>query len=437
MKWKLQPIQDLFDRFAKLDIICVGIHDTRTNTNRFWEFTSTHVNMWHPQAVFTRDGTVFHTLEEFLQYAQMRNVIVYNEPLVSIKTAEPQPICPDVWEEYLISVERRREMYQSYIDLITIEEHEPSRWILIVGNHEEATMYAHVFESFDWQVDLLPTQLMSQRTEPYYLHKIEYDHILILQNYDAIQIKQNLFPVHFYAKQGAQPNLPLNWNGNMGIFFHAYLGAPEQWQTCYGTAWNQTKHVTEFVPHGWHPQLFQSRTSYKWENRPRSFGWMGTLTSLPHPYDIERRDYLSVHMYDLRNQIVPFAKKECGCDVLPKSRYAEYVQFLHETQFVLNVGPIFGLVNERQFHAMGCGAVLVQNRYKHLDSLGYKHRENCLLFDDPADLAEQMEWAYSHLTACKKIAQKGKELANQYTLKQMVKRMIRAMIKWEMYLNEQ
>lgn len=435
MKHQNSTIQTLFDQYPHVDIILTGVYDTRTKTSRFWEFKPTHLNIFYPQAIFVRNQPKLwiESLEVLLQLMTKKQTLLYNFPLVKITSLEPKPICKDVIEEYFESIEVQRRMYQRYFEDLNVIEYFPPRTILIVGQTEEIGPIGRCFEHFGWRCYYYWTEANVQfKKDLMELDEIIEmpNHILIVHNYDAIDVSNvpAHIPIHFWAKQGVHPNLPLNWEGH-GIFFHAYLGSVEQYKKCHPYAMSHVKQ-TMLVPHGWEPETFPD-LNMKFEDRPIEFGFMGSLDDLPHPYDIERRDYLSVHIRDLRTKYVRFAEQELGLTVVPKGTHTEYVQFLNTTKYILNVSGIFGFLTERQFHAMGCGGILVQNYFKYLDHLGYKHRVNCLLFTDKTDLKVQMDWIQSHPHDAKNIQIRGKQLAQSHTLIHRIEVMRKAMLQYE------
>ncbi len=425
-------IQVVFELFPTAEVILAGIRDTRTNAARNWEFKPDHLNIFHPEAIFIRNqpNLKITSLETLLQMMVGKRSLVYNYPIINITTTEAQPICQDVIDEYFESIEIKRRMYRRYFPDLQVMEYYPPRNMLLVGDKPEAIPLANCFMGLGWGVHCY-------FTKPDVHHKVNLaeivgdsqnlDHIFIIHNYDAIDVSQvsKSIPIHFWTKQGVHPNLPLGWEGQ-GIFFHAYLGAVEQYKLCHPWAMSHTKQK-ELVPHGWYQPSFPITQ----QNKDIEFGFMGSIDSLPHPYDSERRDYLSVHMRDLRAKYIGYAKHHLGLQVFPRMDEAAYVHFLNRTEFILNVSGIFGLITERQFHAMACGGILVQNYFKYVDVLGYKHRVNCILFTSEMDLHDQMAWARANPIACTNIITRGKQLAQQHTLLVRAQQLRRSMLLYE------
>lgn len=413
----MESIDKIFNEYPGFDIILTGIYDGRTRSGRFWEFGPNGLNMFERKAIFLKDGTEPpKTRSELYRLLANKPFINYRGTEVNIESE----IDKDPLE---IRKEKHKKDLKEYLKykfiFVTVY---PKRKILIVGNKHEAISMGYRFAVMDWEVDYEFTSPNNKIKRK--LTDNNFDHILIIHNYDAIDVSEITVPVHYYAKRGVHPSLPINWNGK-GIFFHAYLGAVEQYRACHPFEMGSVGHA-ELVPHAWDPLEFLDLGI----KRDIFFGFMGTLGRTHFPYDDERRDYLTVHIRDLRAKYIASAKS-FGLKVFEKSTRKEYNQFLNRCSLVLNVSGIFGWIDERQYHAMGCGAVLVQNYYKYLDVLGYKDKVNCLLFKDKWDLWEHLKWARDNPTELEKVRARGKLLATNNKLFYRVEQMVKAMLREE------
>lgn len=448
-------IEQLFTKYPDVDLILGGIRD-QYQVRRDWVWNPIHGwNHFYPRAVFSRPskGWQIETLADLYEIMARYHpqIINYHERVADV--FDPFAAQPS-HEEYM---ELRKdfptpEQIQAYRPP-QIMDLSPMRRLLLIGdyNHQCAKL-AQEFESLGWEVKRCATDLyqapivdynildyeMRSYLKDQYRYAVEMyrmaeiinyadaDHILVVQN--ALELDFKYYKdlrVHYYAHEGAWPRLP--HNTDIRCFFHAYLGAPEQYKNAHQYRMRRVQH-TQLVPYAWSPEQYPPA-----EDTPRDvfFGFMGSLGSNPDPHDVETMDYVTVKLRHLRNEVVPHAVQRCGLDLQPKGTDAEYIEYMHHVSLALNVSSEFGWTTERQYHAMGMGCVLVQNYYAALEQLGFKDRVNCLLYKNKYDLEEVIDWARTHPAELETIRTAGIALALQNTYRPRVQAMMEAMMKYE------
>jgi len=426
-------IKEYFTQYPNADLILTGIWDQYAKCARFWQFTERDLNIFEPTAIFCRSGYVSEgiTKTEFYNLLKKNTVLIINEPIVTIPGGKPPNLCKHKMKAYLEQRKEERKAYRdAYPHFKRMFHAESLRKLLIIGEQEEINPFGREFTNQGWMVNYIYTHQDKWTKwtlkENMILKTLNPDHILIFDMYDGIDVSGIQTPIHYYTKRGLNPNLPLNWTGESGLFFYAYLSAPAMFKKCHRYAMRNVECI--LIPHCAYPQFAQ----YNQGNRDIWFGFMGSIDNLPHPYDVERSDYLTVNARSLRNRYIPYAKYNLGLEVFTPEPMDKYVEFLNNTTLVLNIGCIFGLINERQYHAMACGAVLVQNYYKYLDHLGYEDKVNCLLFKDESELKEKIIWAKYHPEEVNRIAFAGMELAMKNTIRERVKEFKKKMVQFEL-----
>lgn len=81
-------------------------------------------------------------------------------------------------------------------------------------------------------------------------------------------------------------------------------------------------------------------------------------------------------------------------------------------------------INYRNFETIGAGTVLLTNNNPNYDTLGFRNKKNCLIYNDIDDLRNIINEFKKNPDELKKIADSGYELSKKHTYKVRVKELI-------------
>jgi len=406
----------------EVGLIVKGEKDLRTGSIRFPFFNE---NGWNVQPeCFTKlkEGTIPELMKKY-------TTVIHHEIGHIYASDPPQIISRDEFEKLVEKIEEENKIWKEVASSNPKIIHAyPKRGLYIVGEfkHLYVQRIAETFRKYWPNVICVDVDKLT-RKPVIEMDPIKYPVLttfsfpfLVIQTERPISFKYlpNV-TVFYYAHEAVFPYLP--YHCKITGLFHGYLSAPEQYKRCHPKEMMDVK-FTKLIPYGWDPKDFPYKP---FDNRPNIGGFMGTIPNTYDPYDVERADYLSVHIRDLRLKYLPIIKEWMVEDRKP---FNEYVTFLQTTKVVVNITAIMGFMTERQFHAMGCGAVLLQNYFRGMDDLGFKDFENCLCFKDEDELREKMKWIKNNPDKLKQIAENGYKLALKHTYDNNVQEMIKSIL---------
>ncbi len=206
-------------------------------------------------------------------------------------------------------------------------------------------------------------------------------------------------------------------NCNVVGFIYSYFGAPAYFHNSHTFDLHGLPQL--FLPYAWSPAQFPlCNTPIK--DRKVFCGFMGSIGNLPvfNPHD----DYIESQIRQERIYYLSCMKGLHWLTLQPKAlnaktMFEDYWQFMSTVKLAINIASKFGCVNERQFHALGMGCVLLQWRYKDIETLGFIDKKNCLLFSSKWELFKKLLWAKMPWNRRKleAIQKEGFNLALQHT----------------------
>lgn len=451
-------IEQLFKRYPNVDIILVGIIDQKGG-KRPWVWNETYGwNHFFKEAIFLREGLEWdlYTPTEFYSIMGYLNpkILIYNKSLVKV-------FDPSVERYHTGPKERKmreddREIIKKMVKIITphILKSYIYRKIIIIGDYAGQCKYiADAIENKGWNVVRIATDLfvpylltdfylldnmLEQKKDEYrtsfklyrmnkIINQHNPDHILVVENDLSLDFS-GVFnkPIHYYALRAYCPRLPHNCK--IDGFFHSYLGAVQQYKHSHRYRMSQVK-FSELISYAWSPEQFPM--SIDWDNRDIFFGFMGSYGSNPDIHDVESQDYTTVHLRDLRNKVIPHAKKFCNLQIEKKGSEVNYTKFMHRVKLALNVGAEFGWTTQRQYHAMGLGCVLIQNHYDGLNALGFKDRVNCIIYKNKLELEDIILWCMNNPKKLLEIRKEGMRLARENTYNQRAEKIMESILRNE------
>tara|TARA_Y100001973_G_scaffold101841_1_gene165715 strand:+ start:827 stop:1693 length:867 start_codon:yes stop_codon:yes gene_type:complete len=82
-------------------------------------------------------------------------------------------------------------------------------------------------------------------------------------------------------------------------------------------------------------------------------------------------------------------------------------------------------INYRNFETIGCGTCLLTSYNEHIDSLGFKDGENCLIYSNLEQMVDKTKDILNNEEKRKSIEQQGLKLAKQHTYKQRIKKILK------------
>ncbi|MHA1277124.1 MAG: glycosyltransferase family protein [Candidatus Helarchaeota archaeon] len=446
-------INEIFKKYPEAAACFVGVVDY-DGKRRFWEWNDcSGFNLDCPDAVvfnenFSKELIKLSNVQDypyaFREYIHRivlnYPVVVLHEPLVKIEKRPKYEVRS--WRKYLNFFKKNDWNNKEIIEVY------PRKKILIVGYfNQECKWIADEFFRLGWDVTGYKTDIEQVPSYDYpilnfsgtknelfenlrgsrpfkmldLIEELKPDYILHVQNDMILDYKGVYEPLIFYAHRGLYPRLP---RGIKPVkFFYPYFGAVSQYKNAHPYEMsNVGSESCKFIPYAWSPIEFPAF----YGERPTFFGFMGSEGGFPIDGDV---DFWAEHLREDRNRYIRFAKKNLDLVVKASGSREEYWDFMAHTNLALNVGPNFGGFNQRMFHAMGIGCVLVQNYFEGIETLGFKDRVNCLLFKDEGELTEKIEWAKDHPKLLEKIRQTGRELAQKHTYEKRVKQMAMVMIR--------
>lgn len=257
------------------------------------------------------------------------------------------------------------------------------------------------------------------------------DKILICQNSLGLDFFGVEKDVYFYATKIAWKNMPIGVDKFRG-FFYSYYGGLAMHKNNFAIEMNNIpKQNIKFVPWGWHNR------QYPTFNNPREifFGFMGSYDLSEPEFDPDE-DPISQNLMSERNDIIrklqelnnaPFKnKKDWKFTLREKGSDEEYREFISNTQLFLNVGADYGKVNQRMYHVIGSGAVLVQKYFRGIEKLGFEHglEGNCIMFKDVDNLTDMIDYLWKHPDTIEKIRKNGLEFIQKHKLENRVMDML-------------
>lgn len=240
------------------------------------------------------------------------------------------------------------------------------------------------------------------------------DLVLLWQVEIGIDFENSSVPVCIVQSEILWKRWPKN--ANVVGFIYAYLGAPAYFRADHTFDIYGVKQL--FLTYAWSPKQFLPNST-PLAKRPIFCGFMGSIGHVP-AID-PNNDIIESLIRKERVEYLAFAKK-LGVVIRPKAlnpatMFDDYAAFMGKCKLAINIASILGCINERQFHVMGMGCVLLQWGYPGLEDLGYRHKENCLIFRSKWELIKCLFWAKLPWNRKKlaAIQKKGMELAWQHT----------------------
>jgi hypothetical protein len=263
-------------------------------------------------------------------------------------------------------------------------------------------------------VKLLPMKPIISRYHP--------DRVLVCQNDLALDFEGVEYPADYFMSETLWPRWPRDLIAE--ALFHEFYGAPQKIGNAQTYASRHLIHK-ELVPYGYNPEIHPPGPPIK--DRKQFIGFMGAVGNPgTDTYDC---DYDQEHIRDLRVRFVRELEDVPTFVLREKGTTEEYVEFMHDTILALNVPGHVGGINQRQYHAMGMGCVLLQYHYPEIESLGFRGGVNCLLFQNEEELMAKIHWAMGNPAQLQQIADEGRKLAARNTHETRALQMVRWMIR--------
>lgn len=205
------------------------------------------------------------------------------------------------------------------------------------------------------------------------------------------------------------------------IIFYGYFGADGIFVDNYTYQCQNCQFI--FIHNSWSPKQYPLAGKLSKEGRDIRIGFMGA-TSLGGEQAINP---FRQHIYDDRLRYLNYLSKSGLLTIREFDLDIEYKQFMSRVNLALNIGADWGHINQRQYHAMGMGCILLQKYYSGIEKLGFVNKRNCLLFNDEMELISIINWANDNPEAIEFIRKEGYKLALSQTLEIQAKEILKSM----------
>jgi hypothetical protein len=235
------------------------------------------------------------------------------------------------------------------------------------------------------------------------------DWIIVVQNtsfeYDMSGV---YIPWYYVYHEIVFPDYP-HYDSNLATgIFYSFVGA-EEWLNL--THKPETTHATFKVtlPYAVDLDLFTS------EHLPNKYfaGFRGSLVYPKHgelpfiPQIYSKRNQMITYAHDFGDVYVELRDFQAWVPGSEHTQLKNYKRFLQQCKIGLNISGDYGVFNERMFHIIAAGSVLLQYYSPHIESLGFKHHVNCLFFRTERDILAELNWAKYHPEELERIRQNG------------------------------
>ena len=245
----------------------------------------------------------------------------------------------------------------------------------------------------------------------FYMSEIEQkynpDFIFEVQHGIIIDYKDVDCPVYYHATEPLIPSLPIN--ANLQGLFYSWIGGEAELKAGHPFEITNLLFDPYFILLGYDGSIFPLRD----QSKPYEieFGFKGMCEYMDGKSSL---DYKVRHIYDNRLRIIEFARENCNLTFEGHANLEDYLIFMHKVNVALNISGNFGCINDRTFHAMAIGCVLLNfedPEYPSLKNYGFINKVNCLLFSNEMELINQLIWIRTHPGALEEIREQGRRFA--------------------------
>ena len=290
-----------------------------------------------------------------------------------------------------------------------ILQHSPNR--PLTNNLEKIDLYNDTIYKNHWEV-------------------IDFDFIFVVQNDLTIDFTafSEYFtnPIYYWQTQPLKPAMPMGLIPT-GIFY-ASKGMEEQLRISFPYQFNTAKFVKQLML-GYNSKYHKTCFT-KQKDRKHLIGFKG------HTHQEngkESRSYLINHCYDDRNfyleNLTVWAEKSLKWDtealgIEGSGTLEQYNKFLEDCSVAFNVPSICDEINDRYFHYIARGCVLLCPKSKATEELGLVHLENCLLFEDGFELLYKMNYIHNNPELIDELRLKGLEWVKKHSYENRAKQVL-------------